>query len=59
MKGYFARKPENIDIVKGVVGEAQPDAAFWYGFREGCHFALCLPGAGSAEPDLFTKKKLP
>ena len=42
-----------------VVGEARPDAAFWYGFREGCHFALCLPGAGSAEPDLFTKKKLP
>lgn len=23
MKGYFARKPENIDIVKGVIGEAQ------------------------------------
>ena len=23
MKGYFARKPENIEIVKGIVGEAR------------------------------------
>ena len=23
MKGYFARKPENIEIVKGTVGEAR------------------------------------
>lgn len=38
-----------------VVGENRVDAAFWYDFREGCHFALCLPDAESAEPDAIVQ----
>ena len=38
-----------------VVGEDKVNAAFWYDFREGCHFALCLPGASSAEPDAIVR----
>ena len=40
-------------------GAELPGAAFWHTEREGFHFALCVPGAVSAEPDLIIKKKLP
>lgn len=36
-----------------IVGEDKVNAAFWYDFREGCHFALCLPDAEIATPDII------
>ena len=36
-----------------VVGEPRPDAAFWHTERDGCHFAICVPGAESAEPEMI------
>ena len=41
-----------------VVGENRVDAAFWYDFRENCHFALCLPAAESAVPDAMIRVAL-
>ena len=41
-----------------VVGKNRVDAAFWYDFREGCHFALCLPAAESAVPDAMIRVAL-
>lgn len=37
-----------------VVGETRPDAAFWHTERDGYHFAVCVPGAESAEPEIHS-----
>ena len=41
-----------------VVGEGRekPDAAFWYCRIQGYHFALCVPGANAAAPEIIEKK---
>ena len=39
-----------------VIGEARPKAAFWHTEREGYAFALCVPGADSAEPEIIIVK---
>lgn len=41
------------------VGEQTPeDVSFWDTFLCGCHFAICLPGTRSAEPDIIIEKQL-
>ena len=43
-----------------VVGEHMPRGfSFWDAEIDGCRAAICLPGAGSAEPDLILEKQLP
>ena len=41
-----------------VVGKEREtlDAAFWYSRVQGYHFAVCVPGAASAEPEIVEKK---
>ncbi|MBO6039933.1 MAG: 4'-phosphopantetheinyl transferase superfamily protein [Oscillospiraceae bacterium] len=37
-------------------GRERLDAAFWYCRLQGYHFAVCVPGADAAEPDIIVKK---
>ena len=37
-------------------GEDKPEAAFWYQLIGDYHFAVCIPGASSAEPEIIQNK---